>query len=144
MKKNVLLVLILALLLVPHAVAFAANESKGVKINGSISPQSFNYLARAQSLMFVNTNNTVSVKGITSAYTSVEKIAVTVYLEKYTNGSWSVVNSWYFCNNNASSVIGTATSGALSPGTYRARSYHRIDNKGTVETTNSCSISQTI
>lgn len=60
-EKKVLLELILALLLVPHAVAFAANESKGVKINGSISPQSFNYLARAQSLMFVNTNNTVIV-----------------------------------------------------------------------------------
>lgn len=144
MRKHILLVLVLALLLAPHAVSFAANESKGVSINGDISPQSFNYLAKAQSLMFVNTNNTISVKGETSAYTNVEKIAVTVYLEKYASGSWSVVYSWYFSKNDASSVVGTATSSNISPGTYRVRSYHRIDNEGTVETTNSYSIAQTI
>lgn len=32
--------------------------------------------------MFVNTNNTISVKGETGAYTDVEEITVTVYLEK--------------------------------------------------------------
>lgn len=144
MRKHILIVLVLTLLLVLQAAAFAANESKAVKINGDISPQSFNYLAKAQSLMFVNTNSTISVKGETSAYTNVEKIAVTVYLEKYSSGSWSVVDSWHFYKNNASSVIGTATSSTLSSGTYRVRSYHRIDNQGTVETTNSYSSSQTI
>jgi hypothetical protein len=54
--------------------------------NGGVTPQSFNYLSKAQSLMFVNTDSTISVKGETGAYTNVEKIAVTVYLEKY-NGS---------------------------------------------------------
>lgn len=144
MRKNFLLLFVLALLLVPQAHAFATNESKWAKNNGDISPQSFNYLAKAKSLIFVNTNSTISAKGETTAYTNVEKIAVTVFLEKYANGSWSVVDSWYFSKNNASSVIGTATSGTLSPGTYRVRSYHRIDHEGTVETTNSYSKSKTI
>ena len=112
--------------------------------NGGITPQSFIYLSKAQSLMFVNANNTISVKGETGAYTAVEEIAVTVYLEKYNGSGWTVVKSWDNCNYDDSNVICTGTSETLSPGTYRVRSYHRIDNNGTVETTNSYSNQQTI
>ena len=112
--------------------------------NGGVTPQSFDYLSKAQSLMFVNTNNTISVKGETGAYSNVENIAVTVYLEKYSRGSWTVVDSWYNCNYDDSNVICTGTSGTLPSGTYRVRSYHRIDNYGIVETTNSYSNPQTI
>ncbi|WP_192895569.1 DUF4458 domain-containing protein [Pelotomaculum sp. FP] len=112
--------------------------------NGRATPQAFNYLSKAQSLMFVNANNTISVKGETGAYTDVEKIAVTVYLEKYNGSGWTVVKSWDNCNYDDSNVIYTGTSGTLSPGTYRVKSYHRIDNHGTVETTNSYANQQTI
>lgn len=112
--------------------------------NGGVTPKSFYYLSKAQSLIFVNTNNTISVKGETGAYTDVEKIAVTVYLEKNNGNGWTVVKSWYNCNYDDSNVICTGTSGTLSSGTYRVRSYHRIDNYGTVETTNSYSNQQTI
>ncbi|MDD4237723.1 MAG: hypothetical protein PHT62_04115, partial [Desulfotomaculaceae bacterium] len=112
--------------------------------NGGVTSKSFDYLSKAQSLMFVNTNNTISVKGETGAYTDVEEIAVTVYLEKYNGSGWTVVKSWDNCNYADSNVICAGTSGTLSTGTYRVRSYHRIDNYGAIETTNSYSNQQTI
>lgn len=144
MKYKVLLVLAFSILLLPQIV-FANEESKKDATNdGVITIESFDYLARAKSIMYVNTNNTISVKGETESYSSVDKISVSLYLEKYSSGKWNVVDSWYFYETNDSLVIGTATSGTLSSGTYRIRGYHRIDNNGSVETTTSYSSSQTI
>ncbi|MDF9408114.1 hypothetical protein L7E55_07030 [Pelotomaculum isophthalicicum JI] len=136
---RLMILISMLLFLLSSSLAEAKNGGDGV-----VTPQSFNYLSKAQSLMFVNTNNTISVKGETGAYTDVEKIAVTVYLEKYNGTGWIVVKRWDNCNYYDSDVICTGTSGTLSSGTYRVRSYHRIDNNGTIETTNSYTHQQTI
>jgi hypothetical protein len=138
--KKILLFLLLGLLLQLPQASFAG-ESKSPQ---DLKPLAFQYLSIAESLMFVNTNNTISVSGETGAYSAVNKITVTVYLEKYSGGKWATVKSWSFSKSNNSEVIGTATSGTLSEGTYRVRSYHRIDHNGSVETTTSYSSSQKI
>lgn len=141
MRRRFQFMFLVSMLIVLLTSGFAEAKNGG---GGIITPRSFDYLSKAQSLMFVNTNNTISVKGETGAYTDVEQIAVTVYLERYNGSSWTVIKSWYNCNYNDSDVICTGTSGTLSSGTYRVRSYHRIDNYGTVETTNSYTNPQTI
>ncbi len=138
MRRRFRLMVLVSMLLV------LLTSSSAEARNGGVNPQSFDYLLKAQSLMFVNINNTISVKAETGAYTNVEKIAVTVYLERYSGSSWTVVESWYNCNYGDSNVICRGTSGILSSGTYRVRSYHRIDNNGTIETTNSYTNHQVI
>jgi hypothetical protein len=57
--------------------------------------------------MFVNINNTISVKGETGAYTDVEKMRL-LYIWKSTMGTgWAVVSIWYNFNYDDSDVICT-------------------------------------
>lgn len=106
--------------------------------------KSFNYLSVARSQIYINTNNTITAKGETGAYTNVDKVAVTVYLEKEEGGSWKVVQSWNNYKNNSSYITCSGTSGNLTSGKYRVRSYHRIDHQGIIEVTTSYTNPQTI
>lgn len=130
-KKLIVLLLLFSLLVLP-GIAFGGQDNE---ITNDIGIMSFQYLSKAESLMFVNSNKTISVSGETGSYVNVEKLSVTVYLQKYSNGSWSNVKSWDFSKSSSSSIIGTATSSTLSSGTYRVKSYHRIDHGGLIETT---------
>lgn len=139
MKKVFLIFVFAALLLLPQSVA-SATEAKG-----GPTLQSFDYLGKCTSQLSVNSNDTISARGETTAYTTVQKISVTTYLERQnSDGTWSVVKSWGAYNNNSSKVTVSGTSGTLSPGAYRVRSYHRIDHNGTIETTTSYSGTDTI
>ncbi|MCG9969780.1 DUF6147 family protein [Pelotomaculum terephthalicicum JT] len=141
MKRRFLFMLLVSMLLLLLSSGLAEAKNGG---DGVVTSISFDYLSKAQSSILVNTNNTISVKGETRAYTNVEKIAVTVYLEKKNGSNWTVVKSWYNCNYDDSNVISIGTSGTLSSGTYRVRSYHRIDTDGIIETTDSYTNQQTI
>lgn len=105
----------------------AADELLGTVVDGSlltdgteadytVTPKARgSYLASGNGNLKLSAYRTLYMSGSTSCYQSVDKVKVTLYLQRLVNGSWVTVqtlgpatgyNTYYVSNNNTYSVAG--------------------------------------
>ena len=79
----------------------------------------------------------VSVTGTTTAWSKVDTLHVTVYLEKYSGGTWKYVNSWVANASNNISVMKNMSVSITTGSYYRAKGIHRVTEGSKTEQCNS-------
>ena len=86
----------------------------------------------------------VSVSGTTTAHQICDSVKVAVYLDESSNGgsSFGTIGTYHFEETDTSSCHGSKTGISVTSGYYyRSRGVHSVTEKGTTETTSTCSSS---
>ncbi|MDY3250755.1 MAG: DUF6147 family protein [Candidatus Choladocola sp.] len=126
-KKTIMLFSLLVCLIMSTTTVFAADERVGTVVDGSVltdgtEAEGFFYpkargsiLASGSGDISIVGGRTVKVSGDTTAYRTVSKVKVTLYLQQLQGGNWVTVrtlgpktnyNSYYVSNSNTYSVAG--------------------------------------
>lgn len=150
-KIGVLLLVVLMVTMLVQEVSFATGKNKLPQAptegapsknpkhgEGSINQvkiQANQYLMDGQSFIDA-TNSTVTVSGHTKAMSSVDTIAVDLYLQRWdsSKGQWvDVIRVGEFLDYNTSVVTGGKDVNVVSGYYYRTRAHHWVNEGGTVE-----------
>lgn len=138
--KKVKVFMILAMLL--SSLLFAqtswAAEDQAPAINGIEAMQ---YLAGGSCGITNNLNGTITLTGDTYAYSSVDIVGLTLYLQRWNGTSWINVYSSTFENFNSTQVSGTKLLSVTTGYSYRAYAKHYIKDGALTETGYSASTS---
>lgn len=114
--------------------ALDRNHGTG-SLTNQISIQSTQYLMTGNS--YISKSGTVlTISGDTQAYSSVDTIAVDLYLQKWdaANSRWvDVVHAGEYQNYNASFVSASRGINSVAGYYYRTRAHHWVVKNGTVE-----------
>jgi hypothetical protein len=103
---------------------------------GGVSSLATQYLKSGDCYIKLVSGNTVTVGGSTSAYSSVDTIAVDLYLQRWdsSQGVWvDVLHVGEFKNNNLSQISGSKDVSVPSGYYYRSRAHHWVNEGGVTE-----------
>lgn len=109
---------------------------------GEVSTQSTQYLMNGECYINLNSGTIVTIGGKTSAYSSVDTVAVDLYLQRWdsSKGQWvDVIHVDEFKDYNASIVTGSKDVNVVSGYYYRTRAHHWVNEGDVVEQNNSVS-----
>jgi hypothetical protein len=117
------------------------NLKKGTGEIGDLSTQSTQYLANGDCYID-STGTAITVGGKTSAYSSVDTVAVDVYLQRWNSstGQWGdVAHAGEFKDYYTSLVAGSNDTNVPGGYYYRTRAQHWVNEGGVIEQSNSVS-----
>ena len=151
-NKTGLVFFVFSMFLVVNTVSAAAESKQvgptdGISSQGSIGegctpsstivfPMSTNYLKVGHCYIIGNSDSQVEVKGDTESYSTVDTIAVDLYLQQWdeSSGVWSdVVHVGEFKNFNSTTVSGGKTVNVPADHYYRTRALHWVSHDGELE-----------
>lgn len=125
--KMLIALLMVCCMLLGSIPVSAADELLGTVVDGSLLTDSTEvsytitpkargvYLADGSGSLTLTAYRTLAMSGSTSCYQSVDKVKVTLYLQRLVNGTWTTVatlgpktayNDYYVYNSNSYSVAG--------------------------------------
>jgi len=136
----ILIVLVSSILFVSSALADELSESTGESgVFTAIGPEALQWLADGTCSITNNMDGTVKISGKTTAYSNVDIISLTLYLQKKVNGNWVSQGSWIFEDYGTNIITGNKVLDVTS-GDYRAYALHKITESGIKESGSSTSI----
>lgn len=122
-----------------------ASEVTGTKGESSVlsvvGPEAMQWLADGSCSITNNMNGSVTISGKTTAYSSVDVISVTLYLQKKVGTSWVTQGSWIFEDYGTNMVTGSKIIAVNSGAYYRTYALHSINESGIKESGSSTSSS---
>lgn len=151
-SKMIIMLMMLCCMVFSSISASAADELLGTVVDGSLLTDDTEvnysvvpkargvYLASGSGSLKLSAYRTLYMAGDTSCYQSVDKVKVTLYLQRLVNGTWTTVatlgpktayNTYYVSNSNTYSVAGGYY--------YRVYGGHGIVEGSTTEAQTSCS-----
>lgn len=117
------------------------NLKKGKGEVADLSTQSSQYLANGD--CYINSTGTaITVGGKTSAYSSVDTVAVDIYLQRWNSstGQWGdIAHAGEFKDYNTSLAVGSNDTSVPGGYYYRTRAHHWVNEGGVIEQSNSVS-----
>ncbi|TYO90927.1 DUF6147 family protein [Desulfallas thermosapovorans] len=140
-RKGILIfsVLLFCILLVSSAQAGELSESGGESsVFSAIGPEALQWLADGTCSITSNMNGTIKISGKTTAYSNVDVISLTLYLQKKVGSNWVSQGSWSFEDYGTNIITGNKVL-AVPSGEYRAYALHSVIESGSKESGSSTS-----
>lgn len=145
-RKLLALALMLSCLMMNMGHVSAADELLGTTVDGSLLTEELEaegiayprlrgvYLSRGSGSIVLTGKRTVQVGGSTTAYQSVGKIKVKLYLQRLEGGSWITVQTWGPVTVYNDYYVSTAHTYSVTGGYYyRVAGVHSIITGSTTE-----------
>ncbi|WP_347488136.1 DUF6147 family protein [Desulfoscipio sp. XC116] len=142
MAKRVILIIIVLVSCILFASSALAGELLEIESESSvftaIGPEALQWLADGTCSITNNMDGTVKISGKTTAYSDVDIISLTLYLQKKVDGNWISQGSWIYEDYGTKKISGNKVL-AVDSGDYRAYALHKITESGIKESGSSTS-----
>lgn len=92
MRKIIAVALITIMLLSMSTVALAGEDK--TKDTAPPSSAKFTYISSCSTSLGINSSGKAAIVDCISAYSNVDKVVISTYLQKYENGTWVTVQHW--------------------------------------------------
>lgn len=142
-RKTIFLFIVVlsCILFASSALASEVTETKGESSGLSVvGPEAMQWLADG-TCSITNNNSSVTISGKTTAYSSVDVVSVTLYLQKKVGSTWVTQGSWVFEDYGTNMVTGSKAITVNSGAYYRAYALHSATESGVKESGTSTSSS---
>jgi len=135
----ILIVLVSCISFASTALAGELPERKGESnVLIAIGPEAMQWLADGTCSITSNMDGTIKISGETTAYSNVDVISLTLYLQKKVGGNWVSQGSWIFEDYGTNIITGNKVL-AVTSGDYRVYALHRVTESGIKESGSSTS-----
>lgn len=139
---SLFIVVLSCIFFVSSALASEVTETKGESsVLSVVGPEAMQWLADGSCSITNNMNGSVTISGRTTAYSSVDVVSVTLYLQKKVGTSWVTQSSWVFEDYGTNMVAGSKAITVNSAYYYRAYALHSVTESGVKESGTSTSSS---
>lgn len=92
---SVITCLTIVSVIIPASAFSESSNSRSPDIETTIAPMSL-YISRTTTTLSISSSGQATVVGSITGYSGItDKVYIFLYLEKYTNGSWTTETSWF-------------------------------------------------